>query len=286
MKKTVLIISAVVLGCSLLFADGKKEEKKSGSDILSVSGLTGADFENAASYYKSQSEHGHDMYALEYKFALAASELGSREAKLWIGEMYQGGHVSGVTGDAAVQTAVEWWNKAADAGQPRGYTNIGLLYLHTSIPGGGDNFGSFPVDYDKALEYLVKATDAGDMKAPRNLGLMYAKGQGPVKQDDAKAAEYFEKAAKLNDSTGIMYFADYLLAGKGVAQNTAEALSLYQKIVDTKGHDIANCAYRLGVIYEEGKYVPADKAKALNYYQTAADNGSADGKTALQRLNK
>ncbi|TIC85626.1 tetratricopeptide repeat protein [Nocardioides sp. GY 10127] len=252
-------------------------------DILKVSGLTATDFENVALIYKTESQEGDDQYALELKFAKAAAALGSANAMLWMGEMYQGEHI-GVTGRRAVQIAIRWWNLAAEAGMPRGWANIGLLYMHNTVPGGGDNFAGIPLDNTVAFSYMLKASDAGDSKAPRYLGLMYQDGTG-VGQDDAKAAQYFELASDRGDSTGRLYYADYLLAGTGVDQDVEGAIALYKALVDDEAHDIATAAYTLGEIYEQGVYVPADTATALSYYEIALANGNTDAQAAIDRLS-
>ena len=266
--------------------DETTEEGILTEDVLTDAGLTMEDLQDAGLYYKTISENGEaDEYEREYRFAKAAASLGSSEAMLWLGELYQGGKVEAASEvEDPVQTAIEWWTMAYENGQPRGYANIGLLYQHESIPGGGDDYGDIPLDYEKAFEYFLAATDAGDTKAPRYVGMCYRDGTG-VEADLEKAVEYFKLASDLGDSTGKVYYADMLLAGEGTEQNVEEAMALYQDIVDTNGHDIALCAYKLGQIYDEGVYVEADAEKAAEYYQIAADNGSEDAQAALDAMN-
>ena len=55
-------------------------------------------------------------------------------------------------------------------------------------------------DYAKALEWFQKAAEQGYATAQNNLGSMYYNGQG-VKVNYAKAAEWFQKAAQQCDET-------------------------------------------------------------------------------------
>ncbi len=284
MKKlmAVLLSSAMVLGCSTaIFAE--EEPAAATEDVIEAAGITVDDLEAVALYYKNISESGEaDEFESEYRFALAAAELGSGEAMLWLGELYQGMKVeAALEEEDPVAVAVEWWTKAGENGQPRGYANIGLLYSHDSVPGGGDAYGDIEYDEDKAFEYYLMSSDAGDSKAPRYVGLCYQDGVG-VEADEEKALEYFKLAADRNDSTGIVYYADYLLEGRGCEQDVDAALALYQNIVDTNGHDIVLCALKLGDIYNEGEYVEADPEKAAEYYEIVLENAAEDSDYAQE----
>ncbi len=284
----VLLSSAMVFGCgTAAFAEeaaGDEQPAVATEDIIAEAGITADDLEAAALYFKNNNE-----FESEYHFALAAAALGSGEAMLWLGELYQGINVEDAKeADDPVAVAIDWWTKAAENGQPRGYANIGLLYAHEFIPGGGTEYGDIEYDEDKALEYYLMATEAGDSKAPRYVGLCYQDGVG-VDVDEEKAFEYFKLAADREDSTGIVYYADYLLAGRGCEQDIDAALALYQNIVDTNGHDIVLCALTLGDIYKEGEYVEADPEKAAEYYEIVLENaheGSSEAEEAQAALDE
>ncbi|MDD3795588.1 MAG: tetratricopeptide repeat protein [Lachnospiraceae bacterium] len=287
MKK---IVATMICGllmmqpCIPVFAVEAGQEAITDEAIIQ-SGLTMNDIQEAGRYYKAISESGEaDSFETEYRFALAAAAMGSGDAMLWLGELYQGDKVEAAHEDNdAVATAVEWWTKAYENGQPRGYDNIGLLYQHQSVPGGGDAYGSIPLDNEKALSYFIDASDAGDTKAPRHAALCYLEGVG-VEVNKEKAIEYFKLASERGDSTGTVYYADFLLTGDGVEQDVDAAIALYQGIVDTNGHDLGTCAYKLGVIYDEGNFTDADKDKAIEYYQLAIENGNQDAQNALDAM--
>ena len=152
--------------------------------------------------------------------------------------------------------------------------------MHQTIPGGGDDFGNISYEPETAVSYYEKAAALNDFKAYRYLGLAYQDGIG-LTQSDEQAYEHFKKAAELGDSTGKLYQADYLLAGKGTAQNIEAAMSLYQNLIDSDAHDKAAAAYKLGTMYQQGTGVTADTEKARFYYQIALETATKEKNTEL-----
>lgn len=84
------------------------------------------------------------------------------------------------------------------------------------------------------------------------------------------------------DSTGSLYYADYLLDGRAGTQDVDQALELYQNLVDTKAHDEVSAALKLGDIYSQGTYVTRVVQKAKQYYQIALDDSKEGSDTAAQ----
>ncbi len=230
---------------------------------------------------------GLDKDESQLKFLKAAALLGYGDAAFSLGESYHSGNAYDADQyDDLVTEAVNWWEMAGANGSPRGWDDIGLLYLHQSVPGGGDDYGDIPYDEDIAFDYFQRATDAGDAKAPRHLAECYENGWG-CEPDDAKAFESYVIASERNDSTATVEVADRYLEGRGVDQDVETAMAMYQKIVDDVDHDVVTCAYKLGEIYENGEYVDADNAKAAEYYQISLDNaneGSPDYTKAEEAL--
>lgn len=281
-------LAAILLSCTMALSTSTFAFAQEASpaiateDVIASAGITVDDLEDVAFYYKEISQKGtENEYEKEFKFASAAAALGSCEAMLWLGEMYQGNKIDAAKDTDAIAAAIDWWKLAAENGQPRGYTNIGLLYMHNTIPGGGSEYGDIPYDPETALEYYQMASDLGDFKAPRYIGLCYQDGIG-VAADEQKAFENFLLASERGDSTASVYCADYLLEGKGVEQDADRAIAMYQEMVDTNGHDITKCAYALAKIYEEGVYAEADEEKAKEYYQIVVDTSSSTDSEEVQ----
>ncbi len=264
------------------------------NDVLAGYDLTGEDILAIANVYKQVNEgnnpglEGSDWYETEFKLAQLAADMGVGEAAKWMGEIYQGGHVEGVEENEAIEKAIEWWEKTVELGEPSGWTNIGLLYAHSNIPGGGGNHGAIELDYAKALEYYIKGYEGGDKKAPRYIAKAYAEGLG-VEADEAKACEYYEIAAAQGDSTARYYAGQYYEEGKGVEQDYAKAAEYYEACAQGKKPTMPGVTvsrYKIGEFYEKGLGVEQNLETAISWYEAAAEFGSEEAQAALERLKK
>ena len=116
-----------------------------------------------------------------------AADKGSTSAMVELGVLYGTG--AGVAKDEA--QARKLFERAAEAGNPRGVTNLAAL-------SGG---GGAPSDPARARELLAKAAET-NAEAQYQLGLMMADGTGGAK-DDAGARSLFEKAAAQNHAGAL-----------------------------------------------------------------------------------
>ena len=87
--------------------------------------------------------------------------------------------------ELADRAAAEAIERAAEAGDVRSQTAIGILYIM------GEEVEQ---DISKGRFWLEKAAAQNDADAQYNLGLMYWKGLG-IEQDTPTAVKWFEKAA-------------------------------------------------------------------------------------------
>jgi TPR repeat protein len=100
---------------------------------------------------------------------------------------------------------------------------------------------------------------------------MYANGQG-VCRNDAKAVEWYQRAAEQGDASaqnnlGVMY-----ATGQGVAQDDAQAVRWYGLAAE-QGHALAQ--YNLGGMYNSGRGVARDSVRSYMWMLLAADAGDA-----------
>src|SRR5882762_9580074 len=116
-----------------------------------------------------------------------AADKGSTSAMVELGVLYGTG--AGVARDEA--QARKLFERAAEAGNPRGVTNLAAL-------GGGGSASSDPA---RARELLAKAAET-NAEAQYQLGLMMADGTGGAK-DDVGARNLFEKAAAQNHAGAL-----------------------------------------------------------------------------------
>ena len=171
-----------------------------------------------------------------------AADKGSTSAMVELGVMIGTG--TGVAKDPAA--ARKLFERAAEAGNPRGVTNLAALS------------GGAPSDPVKARALLSKAAETDSAEAQYQLGLMTADGVGGAK-DDAAARALFEKAAAQNHPGALERMGAFALSGRGGPQDSSAAKAYYEKAAALGNEDAkaalkrAECPY---VIKDKnGKYV-------------------------------
>lgn len=202
------------------------------------------------------------------------------------------------------QTAMAWYQRAADAGWAAALNNIGALYY----------FGEgVAVDHGEAVRWFRRAAEQGSLMAAHNLGKSYDDGEGvtvdhakaahwfrqaaeggyPAAQNDlatlyeagegvprdlAAAREWYRKAAENGDATGAYNLGRFFLHGIGIDPDHGMALDWFQRAA--RGGDGAALA-TLGSIYLNGQGIEADPAQAARWYEQAARKGRADAQYSL-----
>ena len=126
------------------------------------------------------------------------------------------------------------------------------------------------------VQVLKKLWDAGFFVAAHQLGKCWRDGMG-VLPDDEQAELWFCRAAEAGHD-----FSQYALGKLLQSQKRMEeAMSWYKKAA-AQGNLWAN--YRLGKLYLEGKDVPKDTAKAVEYLTNAAQEGNQYAQYTLGKL--
>ena len=128
-----------------------------------------------------------------------------------------------------------------------------------------------------------RLANQGDAMAQYNLGLMYYYSKEGVRQDYAKACEWYLKAANQGNtnaqySLGVMYN-----DGKGVRQDYNKAREWYLRAA-SQGDAMAQ--YNIGVLYNNGEGVQQTYTIAKKYFGKACDNGLQVGCDQYKKLNQ
>jgi TPR repeat protein len=144
-----------------------------------------------------------------------AADKGSSSAMVELGVLYGTG--AGVARDDAA--ARKLFERAAEAGNPRGVTNLSAL--------GGSAASSDPA---RARELLGKAAET-NAEAQYQLGLMLADGTGGPK-DDAGARALFEKAAAQNHAGALERMGAFSQEGRGGPKDKDAAKAYYKRAAD------------------------------------------------------
>ncbi|MBL8705720.1 MAG: SEL1-like repeat protein [Rhodospirillales bacterium] len=122
---------------------------------------------------------------------------------------------------------------------------------------------------DDALPHLIDAAEKGYLIAYSNIGGTY---QFDLK-NYAEALKWYRRGAEQGDDASIYHLAELYIDGTGVPQNFSEAMKLYVPLAQKNN---ALAVYKIGLMYTRGDHtVPRDYAKAMQWYQRAAELGFA-----------
>ena len=232
------------------------------------------------------------------------AEAGNVESRLDYADIYMYG-LYGVA--ASYETAVEYYTKAAQAGNVTAQTRLADCYF--------DGLG-VAQNYSEAVKWYPKAARHGDAYAKTFLAICYQNGNG-VEADMETALELYEEAARAGDALAQFNLSDYYLAdeeasddefftglkwleksaaqnfppaqtslgmfyiqGMGVEQNFNKGFELLNAAV---AQDDVNALAFLGGLYYKGVGVRQDTKKGLRLLRQAAERGSEEAAAMLVR---
>jgi len=159
---------------------------------------------------------------------------------------------------------VVWYERALRGGYLPAANNLGFLYQRGSL---GTN------DMAQAVRYYTFAAERGYGQSQVNLGILYHSGDG-IPRDTEAAMKWFRPAAEGGHTTAMVEIGRLYRFGQGVPTNFPEARKWFELAAD-KGSSLGQ--FNLGLLYAaEGQ--PTEAARAV---QKAADQGSTDAMTEL-----
>jgi uncharacterized protein len=236
--------SADLVLCDRLAADPADPDKP--ADVKGVSDVAPSDIAIAIKYCRTASGASRRaMYQLGRAYAAnrrmpeamaawrKAADKGSTSAMVELGVLY--GEGSGVARDEA--QARKLFERAAEAGNPRGVTNLAAL-------GGGGVASSNPA---RARQLLAKAAET-NAEAQYQLGLMMEDGTGGP-ADDAAARALFEKAAAQNHPGALERMGAFSQSGRGGPKDTEAAKAYYEKAAALGNEDAKKALERVRCPY-------------------------------------
>lgn len=215
--------SADLVLCDRVAADPVDPDKP--ADVKGVADVAPSDVATAIKFCKTASGASRRaMYQLGRAYAAnrqmpeaiaawrRAADKGSSSAMVELGVLYGTG--AGVARDEA--QARKLFERAAEAGNPRGVTNLAAL--------GGSGGSSDPA---RSRELLGRAAET-NAESQYQLGLMMAEGTGGTK-DDAAARALFEKAAAQNHPGALERMGAFAQSGRGGPKDSDAAKAYYER---------------------------------------------------------
>jgi TPR repeat protein len=235
--------SADLVLCDRLAADPADPDKP--ADVKGVPDVAPSDVATAIKYCKVASGSSRRaLYQLGRAYAAnkqmveamgawrKAADKGSTSAMVELGVLYGTG--AGVARDEA--QARKLFERAAEAGNPRGVTNLAAL------SGGGASS-----DPAKARQMLAKSAET-NAEAQYQLGLMMADGTGGAK-DDAGARSMFEKAAAQNHPGALERMGAFAQEGRGGPKDSSAAKAYYERAAALGDEDAKKALKRMECPY-------------------------------------
>jgi len=258
--------ASVILLCILFFSFSATAQTCRISGPTSVDGVVaaaqrgdaGAALRVAKAFYNG-GVRAEQSYYDAFKWFEAAANSGSVEAKAWLGSCYLFGF--GTRPD--LNRGKDLIESAANEGNPVGTRFLGMMYRR----GVG-----VPRDYAKAISLLTKAAEQGDGYSYNALGEIYQHGF-TVERNREAAKSMFEKGAALGDGWALLHLGEIYATGEPSTRRNkdyAKALELYSAAMRA-GNPIA--PFRIGKLYESGKFGNPERSKIFACYQQSAIRG-------------
>src|SRR5262245_53447657 len=217
--------SADLVLCDRVAADPTDPDKP--KDVAGVSAIAPADIATAIKFCRTASASSRRaLYQLGRAYAAnqqipdavstyrKAIDKGSTAAMVELGVMLGTG--TGVPKDDA--QARKLFERAAEAGNPRGVTNLAAI----------SGSGGTPADPGRSRAMLSRAAEKNSPEAQYQLGLMYEDGVGGPK-DEVAARALFEKAAAQNHPGALERMGEFAQKGRGGPQDTDAAKAYYER---------------------------------------------------------
>lgn len=138
-----------------------------------------------------------------------------------------------------------------------------ISYVYSSQ----DKYSNTHIQSVADVESLKCEAENGNSEAQFNLGRMYEYGDW-VGQDYSKAAYWYDKLREDRHIYSTINLAWLYSEGLGVVKNEQKAFNLYMVAANK---DMDDAIHNLGLCYEYGKGVKADKVEALKWYRKNLD---------------
>lgn len=168
----------------------------------------------------------------------ASIDEGSSLGLRYMGHLYGFNKIISNDGNGNAINAIEWYRKAAEAGNVDAMANLGWFIQDT-----------YTWDKEKqaeALQWFQRAADQGVASAMTNLGWMYENGKGVTKSLE-KAFEWYLKGAEAGSDVGQCNLAVFYEYGEGTQKDRAKAIEWYKKAAEQGNERAQKALKRLGV---------------------------------------
>lgn len=136
-------------------------------------------------------------------------------------------------------------------------------------------------DQSKGLALIEMACERGDSLALHGMAQMYEKGVGGVASDLASAERCYERAIDRGSVSSLTQLTDLRteMKASGIASENVATLSK-----QANDHGIRESQFKLGMLYYSGVQVDKDHSKALEYLDSARQQGHGLANSVLAQM--
>lgn len=198
-----------------------------------------------------------------------AAEAGDVYGMTCLGYCYHDG--TGAAKDEA--EAIKWFRKAAVLGETKSMTCLGACYY---------NGHGVTKDEMEAVKWLRKAAELGEVEAMTRLGSCYYDGLG-VTKDEVEAVKWLSKAVKLGNATAMFKLGLYYSNCTGMRKDVVEAIKWFRKAAELGN---TKAMIELGLYYSNGTGMPKDEVEAVKWFRKAANFGDPAAETYIKNLKE
>ncbi len=174
--------------------------------------------------------------------------------------------------DSSLPAALKDVESKAFDGIPEAQHDLAALYTAGQ--------GGVKTDFVRAAQWFEEAALGNISNARYNLGVLYHQGLG-VKQDTKKAINWYKAAAAQNHPEAQYNLGIAYIEGVGTEYSPQKAAENFERAARA---GILEASYNLGLIHENGLLGTPKVEDAIYWYNSAALQGSPEGKAALNQL--
>jgi TPR repeat protein len=211
-------------------------------------------------------EATEDELARLFALWLNVAQAGDASAQLQVAGFY----LEGTGVESSIPEAIKWLRASAENGNAAAQVRLGGLLLQA------DEAGEAAAE---ALALFQQAAARGNIDGEYNLGVCIRRGIG-IPADRDKARQHYFNAALKGHPSAQLALGD-LLVEIGSSEALIEAFKWYE---EASKAGMPEAFFALAHLYETGKGVYPDRAKAVQLNQRAAESGHAGAQAALDRL--
>jgi TPR repeat protein len=175
---------------------------------------------------------------------------------------------------------MSWWGHRAAEGDAESM----FLYGHCLLTQGPNQ------NETKALEFFQEAAAMNHVESLLFMGrYIVSVGERTGSKDEARAYDYFNKAAAQGSSKGMFFVALSLMQGEGVSQDLRKAAETFSRVASFNDEFHDEALAHLGCCYAKGDdNLPRDFKKAVELFKVSArsDNTLAQYMLGACYVNK